>query len=76
MSFVSDINAICIGCTIFFIMNFMLIDVHFLNGFHDILFPDFFRPVKYEYAVYVRVYVRINISHTLERLLFIFIYQD
>ena len=34
----------------------------------------FFRPVKYEYAVYVGVYVSMNIFHTLERPFFI--YQD
>ena len=32
----------------------------------------FFRLIKYEYAMYVRVYVSMNIFHTLERLLFIF----
>ena len=52
----------------------MLIDVHVLNGCFDIFFLHFFRPVKYEYAVYVRVYVGMNIFHTLERLFFI--YQD
>ena len=36
----------------------------------------FFRPVKYEYPVYVRAYVSINIFHTLERLLLFFIYED
>ena len=32
----------------------------------------FFRLIKYEYVVYVRVYVSMNIFHTLERLLFVF----
>ena len=35
----------------------------------------FVRPVKYEYAVYVRVYVSMKIFHILERL-FLFIKID
>ena len=48
----------------------MLIDVNVLNVFFDIFFPDFFRPIKYEYAVYVSM----NIFRTLERLLFFFLF--
>ena len=50
----------------------MLIDVNVLNVFFDI----FFRLIKYEYAVYVRVYVSMNIFHTLKRLFIYFLFIE